>query len=528
MPVPTSTSPSRAGAGRLPVVAFAIALAACLAVAAFLVVRPYGQYAANVADDVSEALGALGAAAACWVTSRRLPGPSARPWRVLTFALAAWAAGQGVTCWYEVVRNVDTPFPGVADIGFLTFPPLAVVAVRLLSRGGSTRRWYRGLLDGAILVSALLVITWYTALGQVWSTRSGGAVAVAISLAYPASDIVVAAAAFLSIGRAPRHNRTSLRILAAGMVAMAVADSAFTYLMMLPDSGRWQAIDVSWPLAFAVIGFSGHYAKPAKESVAEAGDAAAVASGTELPPWPEIVLPYVPLLGALGLLIGRSLVTRVVDPVTEVTGAVALVLVFARQLLVLADNRTLVRAIQHQAFHDPLTGLANRALFADRLAHAAELHRRDHRPFAVLFLDLDDFKSVNDSLGHPVGDQLLVLLAERLRGALGPADTIARLGGDEFAVLLEDADAVAVSLRLLTTMEPGFTPYGHKVGTSLSIGVVLSDESNCEPFEYLRRADLALYAAKAAGKATYWVWSPTLDIPQQGRRAAVTEGADVT
>jgi diguanylate cyclase (GGDEF)-like protein len=201
-------------------------------------------------------------------------------------------------------------------------------------------------------------------------------------------------------------------------------------------------------------------------------------------------------------------------------------MVFARQLLILADNRSLVRTVEHQAFHDPLTGLANRALFADRLQHAAELHRRDRRPFAVLFLDLDDFKSVNDSLGHPVGDQLLVLLAERLRISLGAADTVARLGGDEFAVLLEDADAIAVSLRLLSTMEPPFTPYGHKVATSMSIGVVLSDEPDAEPFEYLRRADLALYAAKAAGKSTYYVYSPTLDIPQQARRAAMA--LDVT
>ena len=77
-------------------------------------------------------------------------------------------------------------------------------------------------------------------------------------------------------------------------------------------------------------------------------------------------------------------------------------------------------------------------------------------------------------------------------------------------------------------MEPPFTPHGHRVGTSLSIGVVLSDEPDCEPFEYLRRADLALYAAKAAGKATYYVWSPTLDIPQQARRSSVTQAADLT
>ena len=380
MRVPTTEQTSGEPGSRLPVVAFAVALGVCLLVAGFLIARPYGEYPATAVDDVTEAVGALGAAGACWATSRRLRGRTARPWWILAIALAAWGVGQCLTFWYEVIRNTTTPFPGVADLGFLTFPPLAVVAVRLLSRGGSSRRWYRGMLDGAILVSALLVITWYTALGEVWRTRSGGALGIAISLAYPGTDIVLAAVAFLSIGSAPRHNRTSLRILAAGMVAMAVADSAFSYLLTLADPGRWQAVDASWPLAFALIAFAGHYARQGKEVATEAADAATGAGNAQLPSWTEIVLPYIPLLGALGLLIGESLATRVVDPVTEVTGAVALTLVFARQLLVLADNRTLVRAIQHQAFHDPLTGLANRALFADRLARATDCTAR---PMAV-------------------------------------------------------------------------------------------------------------------------------------------------
>jgi diguanylate cyclase (GGDEF)-like protein len=299
-----------------------------------------------------------------------------------------------------------------------------------------------------------------------------------------------------------------------GLVAMAVSDSAFAYLWTLPTFGRWQALDAGWPLAFALIGIA---AWRSGTEVRSDDSGAGSQQG-----WLEIGLPYVPMVSAVGLLFAGGIATGHVDPIAQSAGALTLVLVFARQLLLLADNKALVRLVQHQAFHDPLTGLANRALFADRLEHAVDLHRRDLRPFAVLFVDLDDFKTVNDTLGHPTGDLLLVLLAERLRGCLRIADTFSRFGGDEFAVLLEeqDSDAVAVALRLLGAVETGFVINERSVRARLSIGVVLSDDSRQDPAEYLRRADLALYEAKAAGKNTYHVYSSGLDhrLPAQLNR----------
>ena len=169
----------------------------------------------------------------------------------------------------------------------------------------------------------------------------------------------------------------------------------------------------------------------------------------------------------------------------------------------------------HDALHDSLTGLANRALFLDRLrmAMARGLRRGEH-DFAVFFVDLDQFKVVNDSLGHRVGDELLVLLAHRLSSSLRPGDTVARLGGDEFAVLVDDvaspADAIGVARRALEGFGPSFHPLGHELFSTASIGIVLGARSYSRPEEYLRDADTAMYRAKARGRGQFEIFDSSM------------------
>ena len=176
--------------------------------------------------------------------------------------------------------------------------------------------------------------------------------------------------------------------------------------------------------------------------------------------------------------------------------------------------------LHHQAFHDELTGLANRALFLDRLGHALDLAGRNQRPVSVVFLDLDGFKAVNDSLGHAVGDALLIRVAERLRGALSPADTLARLGGDEFAVLVEQADdPSAVAEGLLgaparprcTLRRPRARRVGQRRGGHRRPGAAGAGARH----GLLHRADVAMYAVKTSGKGRVQVHSALLDV---GRR----------
>ena len=180
----------------------------------------------------------------------------------------------------------------------------------------------------------------------------------------------------------------------------------------------------------------------------------------------------------------------------------------------ITDRREAELRLQHDAFHDTLTGLPNRTLFLDRvnqiLQHA---HREPNCGCAILFVDIDRFKLVNDSLSHAVGDDLLVALAGRLAAAIRPGDTVARLGGDEFTVLLEDicaeADAVVAARRVIDSLGQAFHVDGHELFTSASIGISLSSPG-IDPRALLRNADIAMYAAKRQGGARCSVFDESM------------------
>jgi diguanylate cyclase (GGDEF)-like protein/PAS domain S-box-containing protein len=181
------------------------------------------------------------------------------------------------------------------------------------------------------------------------------------------------------------------------------------------------------------------------------------------------------------------------------------------------ERRAFEEQLRHRAFHDPLTQLANRALFYDRIEHAVAQQARDEQNVAVLFVDLDDFKAINDEMGHGVGDELLVGVAGRLRSGVRSADTVARLGGDEFGILLERVsgsnEVVQAAERILSAFNEPFVVHGDRIQLNLSIGVTVSGEGDADVGvdELLRRADLAMYAAKRAGKRRWDLYDRDLE-----------------
>jgi diguanylate cyclase (GGDEF)-like protein/PAS domain S-box-containing protein len=180
----------------------------------------------------------------------------------------------------------------------------------------------------------------------------------------------------------------------------------------------------------------------------------------------------------------------------------------------ISERRQLEDQLVHQAFHDSLTSLANRALFKDRVDHALQRTKRQTPSVAVLFLDLDGFKEVNDSLGHAAGDRLLIQVAERLHSCVRPSDTVARFGGDEFAVLIEDAsddiDVVQVAERVLDGLRQPFEVNGRELHVRGSMGIARMDSDVDGADQLLRNADLAMYRAKAAGRGGFERYDPEM------------------
>jgi diguanylate cyclase (GGDEF)-like protein len=187
----------------------------------------------------------------------------------------------------------------------------------------------------------------------------------------------------------------------------------------------------------------------------------------------------------------------------------------------ITDRQRAEERIVHMARHDALTDLPNRTMMRERLEHELKRVKRGEC-LAVLCLDLDHFKSVNDTLGHPIGDELLKVVAERLRRCTREPDTIARLGGDEFAIIMtgmqEPTDAVALAKRIRDSITKPYHLDGHQIVADISIGISLSPMDATEPDQLLKNADMALYGAKGDGRGTYRFFEPEMDAKMKTRR----------
>jgi diguanylate cyclase (GGDEF)-like protein len=458
----------------------------------------FDRYFSNVAQLLAAGAAAVTTALRARLTSGRMRAT----WAALSAACAAWTAGQLHWAWMDM-SGQGIPFPSVSDVGFLAFAVLAAVGLVLYPAGGGlTARWQR-CCDALMTSAAVGLISWQTTLGAVLAGASGGdPLASTLLLAYPVSDVLLIVLALLNLTRV-RRARRPLVLVAVGLLSLSVSDSTFAYLQSVSsyDGGL---VDLGWVFGFLFLCLAGTIGEAGAGSAAEhvrrrrRGLSAAY-------------LPYVPVAVALLSSLAVTLAGQPLGGPEVATATVIIALLLVRQDLALRENTRLADALaareamlRHQAFHDGLTGLANRALFRDRLEHALVLHARTRHPLALVFLDLDDFKVVNDTLGHGTGDELLVRVAERLTGALRGGDTVARLGGDEFAVLIEDdGDPQEIAGRALEALREPFQVGGRSIEVRASVGVCALEPGDAAvgADELLARSDTAMYAAKRSGKS---------------------------
>jgi diguanylate cyclase (GGDEF)-like protein len=436
-------------------------------------------------------------------------------WGLLAAACASWAAGEAVWCWYTLRLDV-VPFPSPADVGFLGFAALMAAGLLVHPARDGRIAFLQRAFDGLLTAGAVGLVSWLTTLGAVAGAEDGSTgLSRLLLLAYPSTDVLLVVLTVLLLSRTGGR-RPALYLVSAGVLALGVSDSAFAYLGALGiyDGGL---IDLGWIGGFLLIALAGSCAEPPAEDASPSGRLAETVDGVTVP---ASVLPYVPVLFALTTVVAVTVFARPLTRAETMAACGVVLCLLARQYLAVRDNVRLTRQLatreqqlRRQAFTDSLTGLANRALFGDRLAHVLELHARDCRPAAVVFLDLDDFKAVNDSFGHAAGDELLVRVADRITVATRAGDTVARLGGDEFAVLLEDADdPLHTAARIRDALRSPFTIAGtqHTVAASVGVAAVTADEPPVNADTLLARSDAAMYAAKRAGKGTIAHFDPAI------------------
>ncbi|MEV0134622.1 bifunctional diguanylate cyclase/phosphodiesterase [Dactylosporangium sp. NPDC050688] len=426
---------------------------------------PYGSLAGSLIYD---GLGAGSALVMLAVARGRLA------WWLFAAGTLLWAGGDAVYSYYVYGLHQD-PFPSVADALYLGAYPLLAAGLFVLVRQRAGRN-RAAVLDASIVATGAGLVLWTFVMQPIAHDGTVGVGTRVVGLAYPAFDaLLLVMLARLLVSGAVRD--TGIRLLAASLVLLTCADVAYSVVTAYTsyDGGLF---DAGWLLSYVLWAAAALH--PSSRRVARAADAGedALRFG-----WPRLLILASSSLLAPGVLLVQG-VTQPRDIDWLPVGACAVVLF----LLVGVRMAGLVRQVRRLAVRDDLTGLANRRELELRIRAALG------SPAKVALIDLDDFKAINDRLGHGVGDRLLIAVAERLRSVARPGDTVARLGGDEFALLVPSGD-VSVFAEAL---ERPFVAGAHKLLVRASIGVA-DCRGTAEAFEPLRRADVAMYAAKVTG-----------------------------
>jgi diguanylate cyclase (GGDEF)-like protein len=462
---------------------------------------------AALVSDLGAIVVASLAAVACATTVRRHPAGLRRFWTLLAVTMALAATGRIV---WTASRLITGGLPNNPLVGALFFAGIVTGTAALLSSLTAPRSAVaraRTVLDGVIVGLSLVPVGWIVVFRDVTAAELNDPLR-ALGLLYPMFDLIQLTILVAVAGPA-RPLWRPLAVIGVSLAIRAAADTVYVSLTVQEMYFPGHPIDVCWPLTYLLVAVATRHRPPPDNSAVDGG------AEVEPVPWWRVGLPYLPIGAAIAAIVLARDAAGYTPPLIFTTGMCLLAALGVRQTLAATENSRLADGLSRLAYSDQLTGLPNRLLFSRRLRQAI----RAERPVAVLLLDLDGFKQVNDRFGHATGDALLGRIANHMRTVVGADGTIARLGGDEFAVLVDGGHRVRpeeLADRLLAALRCSTLGEDLGVRSSASIGIAEYGPQHAGDADLLRDADIAMYAAKAAGKSAYRVCTPGL------REAAVT------
>ncbi|GGL52052.1 hypothetical protein GCM10014719_61770 [Planomonospora parontospora subsp. antibiotica] len=494
------------------------------------------------ADDVAVRSAVSVAAVIAMVAGTRLRRPAApAAWRLLAAGLVAWVGADLLwTGWFLTAGGVGHPAPIWLEVSYLLSYPLFFAGLGRLPGNAIRSRDGGVTLDAMVILLGAAFVYWTVAFNPYGGIQDPSDRNILMAATYPAADLFVQFMVMRLWFTHGLRNR-SYAMLALGFAGMFANDVLYALDLQVGQSWDYDLLgNGGWLLWFVLMGTAALHPSAADGRRTASDGHLTVARGVAFlvmacaGPFSLVVTvpagaPMDPLDFAAPLVIFAALMGfLIIRLITNARAAQRRAIQLDEQATELSraleEQGALQELISHRAMHDPLTGLANRALFNDRLEQATA-RRAPSARHALLLLDLDGFKHVNDGYGHPVGDQLLIQAARRLRETLREADTLARLGGDEFAVLLEDvtaAEAGEIAERVVDVVAEAYTVGEYALHVTTSVGLYMIAES-VPAADVLRDADLALYAAKAAGKNQISVFHQGLRVERLDQ-ARIAEG----
>ncbi|MCU1599469.1 MAG: putative signaling protein, partial [Frankiales bacterium] len=434
-------------------------------------------------------------------------------WWLLAAGLGLQVVGDAVYAGYDL-RHVEPPFPGTADAAYLIGYPVLFAALGLMIRRGG-RPDAPAWLDAGMWTGGALLVAWLPLLSGPAHDPTLSAAGRTVAFAYPVMDLVLLLLVLHVVGRRGFADPAE-RLVALAMGGMLVADVIYGIRSLDGSYHSGEATDLGWLLCYGLAALAAW--QPVVAVPAAVADVRPTQRRLLTLAVPALTAPL-----ALALLLWRGRLSGDLEGGYAVAGCTAVLFVLAslrgsllvRQMrrredalqVALDQREELAEELRHRVTTCQLTGLVNRTGFLDLVQEALATGL----PVAVGLLDLDDFKGVNDSLGHEAGDALLVKVALRLRGATGADDVVGRLGGDEFALLLRGSpDDVAVTAdRVVEALTEPLVVDGHEMHVAGSLGLVSRSDTSSMG-DLLRRADLAMYAAKAEGGGRWAGYQPSM------------------